>query len=38
MKPASQAQIRLRMRIAYTVDGESRQDQTDFTFPPHVTA
>lgn len=31
------ATIRLRLRISYTNDGETRQDQTDFSFPPSVT-
>ncbi|MBW0470138.1 hypothetical protein O181_009853 [Austropuccinia psidii MF-1] len=31
------ATIRLRLRVSYTSNGESKQDQTDFTFPSSVT-
>lgn len=33
-----QALVRLRLRIAYTLDGAAQQDQTDFSFPAELMA
>jgi len=38
MVGAAGANVRLRLRIAYVVDGAQQQDQTDFSFPPELMA
>lgn len=38
MVGAAGANVRLRLRIAYVVDGAQHQDQTDFSFPPELMA
>ncbi|GAA5943302.1 hypothetical protein JCM3775_002610 [Rhodotorula graminis] len=38
MVGAAGANVRLRLRIAYVVDGAQQQDQTDFSFPPDLMA
>ncbi|GAA5913666.1 hypothetical protein JCM8208_005896 [Rhodotorula glutinis] len=38
MVGAQGANVRLRLRIAYVVDGAQQQDQTDFSFPPELMA
>ncbi|KAK4057484.1 clathrin associated protein complex large subunit [Microbotryomycetes sp. JL221] len=38
MVAAPGALVRLRLRIAYTVNGQQKQDQTDFSFPASLMA
>jgi AP-1 complex subunit gamma-1 len=38
MVPAPGALVRLRLRIAYTTEGQQVQDQTDFAFPAELMA